>query len=77
MADIKMLQPHQIADYRAGGCNEQGNTFSKTWASGRATCRCCGKKITKGEICLEGYHDFTGSGSWTSVKCYIHITCPE
>ena len=46
--------------------------IESTVATGRATCRECGHKITKGDPALRFAYDFTGCGSWTAVTCYIH-----
>jgi len=42
-------------------------------ATGRATCRVCGKKIAKGSKAVKFMWDFTGSGSWTLIECQIHL----
>jgi hypothetical protein len=42
-------------------------------ASGRATCRCCGTKIEKGDDAIVFFYDFHGCGAWTAVECYIHL----
>ena len=42
-------------------------------ATGRATCRVCGKKISKGSKAVKFMWDFTGSGSWTLIECQIHL----
>lgn len=45
--------------------------------TGRATCRCCGEKIKKGEPAIKFYYDFAGCGSWTAVEVQIHVKdCP-
>lgn len=47
-------------------------------ATGRARCRGCGEKIRKGVPVGKFGWDFTGSGSWTAVDCYIHADgCPS
>ena len=35
-------------------------------------CRCCGERMPKGTDALRFNVDFTGSGSWTTVACYVH-----
>jgi hypothetical protein len=44
-------------------------------ATGRAKCRCCGKKIFKAEKCWRFYWDFTGNGSRSASPAYIHKKC--
>lgn len=41
-------------------------------ATGRAVCRCCGQKISKGSLAIKFCYDFTGCGSWTVVEVQIH-----
>lgn len=41
--------------------------------TGRATCRCCGEKIKKGEKAIFFYWDFAQCGSWTAVGCQVHL----
>ena len=40
----------------------------------RATCRCCGQPIKKGETALRFPADFSGCGSWTVILCFMHVT---
>jgi hypothetical protein len=65
------LPPWKVVDYR-GGKYEYGGPFELKSASGRATCRACGKKIMAGQFALVGYHDFRGSGSYTAQRIWIH-----
>lgn len=58
--------------FRHGVPNDQGNPFYRVTATGRSRCRQCGKKIAAGERCYSGEYDFSGSGTWTSSKCYLH-----
>lgn len=44
-------------------------------ATGRATCRFCGNKITKGTQCWSFGYDWQGCGSYTTQKVYIHKEC--
>lgn len=47
-------------------------------ATGRTTCRICGKKIKKGVRALQFCYDFNGSGSWTAQDIQVHLDeCPE
>ena len=46
--------------------------LERVTGTGRARCRCCGKKIAKGERELRFYWDFNGCGSWTAVECHVH-----
>jgi len=52
-------------------------TLEVVEATGRAVCRCCGEKIAKGELAIQYFYDFTGSGSWTAVKVQIHAGACE
>lgn len=70
---VRMLQPRVAESFRNGGLNEQGNGFELGVATGKATCRCCGKRIEKGARAFTGYYDFSGNyGSWTSQKIWLH-----
>jgi len=40
--------------------------------TGRATCRCCGLTIAKGEAAYKFAHDFHGGGSNTATVVQIH-----
>lgn len=47
-------------------------------ATGRATCRVCGKKIAKGEVAYAFPWDITGYGSNTATTIHIHAgACDE
>ena len=46
-------------------------------ASGRATCRACGRKIARGERALMFCWDFHGSGSYTATIVWMHEKCKE
>jgi hypothetical protein len=37
-----------------------------------AVCRCCGETMPKGTKTLSFGFDFSGGGSWTATKVYIH-----
>ncbi len=74
--NFNVLSQSRADEYRAGGSNEQGNRFERATASGRARCRQCAQKIAKGEPALVGYHDFNGHGSYTAVRCWLHLECP-
>lgn len=41
-------------------------------ATGRANCKCCGRKIKKGETALAWAEDMGGSGSFTATRIQIH-----
>jgi len=41
-------------------------------ATGRATCRCCGKKITKGKLAIVGFTTF-GEELWRTQRVQIHF----
>ena len=41
-------------------------------SSGRAICKACGQKITKGQPAAKFMWDFTGSGRWTAQEIQIH-----
>jgi hypothetical protein len=49
--------------------------IEKVTATGRATCRCCGQKIVKGDEALQFMMDLVGSGSWTATTAYLHLNC--
>lgn len=72
---IKLLSKYYVERYRAGKDNAQGNNPERKVATGRARCRCCGEVVTKGQEAIFVYHDFTGCGSWTSVACWLHLSC--
>lgn len=42
-------------------------------ATGRARCRSCGEKITKGQQALKFFYDFSACGSWTAIEVQIHL----
>lgn len=44
-------------------------------ATGRATCRGCGRRIAKGERALVFAWDFHGSGSYTATVVWLHEHC--
>lgn len=41
-------------------------------ATGRSTCRLCGKKIQKNDLCIQFAYDDEGN-SWTAIDMYIHL----
>lgn len=57
-----------------GGYNvvEYGGRPDPVVGTGRATCRCCGHRIKKGQPAWRFYWDFHGSGSWTATQAQIH-----
>jgi hypothetical protein len=81
MSVKELIIPRHIAQLRANAENGRDDAKSlyssvdKKIATGRATCRCCGQKIAKGEVALYFAYDFTGSGSYTAVWCWMHQTC--
>jgi len=79
---IRLIKPWEAREYRedterlASGCAGMGRV-SEEVATGRATCRACGRKIAKGEKCLEALYDFTnGNGTagdpFTGVWIKLH-----
>lgn len=70
---VRLMLAWAADELRKGGYTEQGSAFERTTATGRSTCRACGKKIAKGEECLAGFYDFVGCGSRTATKCCIHL----
>lgn len=71
---VHLLSPELVALFREGR-DEFGKETRQVVATGRALCRCCGQKITKGEPCIFGFFDYSGEGDIGS-KCYIHCVCP-
>ena len=47
------------------------------YGTGRATCRICGQKITKGALDVRFAHSFTDGSynPWTAVECHAHKDC--
>lgn len=73
MKQVRLLTQRWAEIFRSGGRNEQGNGFDLATATGKAHCRTCGERITKGASALVGYYDFTHNyGSWTSVRIWLH-----
>jgi len=66
---IRLPRGNEIA--ALGYLTDMG-TLEVVEATGRAVCRCCGEKIAKGDLAIQYFYDFTGSGSWTAVKVQIH-----
>lgn len=52
------------------GAYGQGDT-TVVVASGRAVCRCCGKKIAKGLLALRGYDNNDGA-TYSAITVYVH-----
>ena len=72
--EAKMAREHHSS---RGNASEYGKSEVRA-ATGRATCRCCGLRVAKGEPALHFAWDFHGSGSWTlSPACLHWWACEE
>lgn len=72
--DLPRVMPAESAEhYRAGGDNPQGWPFDAVVSSGRPLCRCCGRKIAKGESAFAGYVKWSDTNNeWNSSKVFLH-----
>jgi hypothetical protein len=53
-------------------------TAIRETATGRATCRICGEKISRGSRSILGYISLTDGGTynpWTAVDAHVHEAC--
>jgi hypothetical protein len=63
------------AAQRGQDCTMNAPYIEGRTATGRATCRCCGKRIARGDQELVFPYSFTDGGSynsWTAVEIHIH-----
>lgn len=67
---MELLSAYDMGKVRAG--NVQYGEVERRRLSRSATCRCCGQKMPGSTDVLRVNVDFTGSGSWTTVACYVH-----
>lgn len=74
---IEKCKRSQKENYPRGWGIDEGNCYDieEETATGRAVCRLCGEKIKKGERCWSFGFDFSGYGSYTTQKVYIHMNC--
>ena len=57
------------------GCTQVDDSERSVVATGRATCRQCGKKIVRGEKAVPFFVSFTDGSynPWTSMRAFIHF----
>jgi hypothetical protein len=67
---MELLSEFDMKLVRAGRL--QYGPLERRRLSRAATCRCCGKRMAGSTDVLRFNVDFTGSGSWTTVACYVH-----
>lgn len=68
---MKLLNEHDVRKVRSG--KVQYGDVRQVQLSRSVTCRSCGERIQPSDDdALRFSADFTGSGSWTAVVCYMH-----
>lgn len=73
---MKLLAPKIVNHFRFGGTCPLGWTLKDEVSTGRATCRCCGKRIAKGEAAKTVWVSFNDNyASYASTKVWLHTNC--